>query len=561
MKFALYARVSSDKQERERTIESQLWALRQHAAEQGYELEEQHVYVEEFPGDRLDRPQLDALRDGAREGQFDGVLLYCPDRLARRFAYQEIVLEELERYGCQVEFLERPISDNVEDRLLLQMQGVIAEYERRKILERTRRGRLHRAREGLIVSGNAPYGYHYVRRLDGVPAHFEVHEEEARVVRQIFDWLVGEQVSSSEIARRLRRSAWKTRRGGPWRNNTVGAILRNESYTGRYHYNKTRAAEPKRRKKAGGYVKNLKSSHPRRPREEWIEIPISRLIEDETFTRAQEQLRRNAALSFRNLRPPHQYLVRTLVRCGACGRARSGRTAYVGGKSYGYYSCTSRAVRPRLDPPCTSPAVRAGELDRLVWSEAEKLLRDPERILRYVQEQKGSTLRTRLDLTRHKLEELERARHRCVKQERRLVDAYEAEAIELPDLQERRSRIRRQKADLTLQIQQAEHALEQGQRTDSLRDGLTAFCHKIAGALKEITFEEKQRILQLLIEEISVHDGHVEIHYVVPVSGHLQLQPERLPVVSGQASGGLCGVGYWRDPPRGSSPAAGVDHP
>ena len=95
-----------------------------------------------------------------------------------------------------------------------------------------------------------------------------------------------------------------------------------------------------------------------------------------------------------------------MVRCGACGPARSGRTAYVGGKSYGYYSCTSRAVHPRLDPPCTSPAVRAGELDCLVWSEAEKLLRDPERILHYVQEQQGTTLRTRLALTRHKLQEL-----------------------------------------------------------------------------------------------------------------------------------------------------------
>ena len=252
MKFALYARVSTDKQERERTIESQLQALRQHAAERGYELEEVHVYVEEFPGDRLDRPQLDALRDAAREGEFDGVLVYCPDRLARRFAYQEIVLEELQRSGSQVEFLERPISDNEEDRLLLQMQGVIAEYERRKILERTRRGRLHRARQGLLVTGSAPYDYRYVPRREGVPAHFEVDEEEAQAVRQIFNWLVQEQVSSLEIARRLWRSAWKTRRGGPWRNNTVGAILRNESYTGRYHYNKTRAAEPKRRKKAGG---------------------------------------------------------------------------------------------------------------------------------------------------------------------------------------------------------------------------------------------------------------------------------------------------------------------
>jgi site-specific DNA recombinase len=138
MKFALYARVSTDKQEREQTIESQLAALRTYAVEKGYEVDKRHIYVEEFPGDRLDRPKLDSLRDRARDGEFEAVLISCPDRLARRFAYQEIVIEELERYGCKVEFLERPISDNPEDRLLQQFQGILAEYERYKILERTR---------------------------------------------------------------------------------------------------------------------------------------------------------------------------------------------------------------------------------------------------------------------------------------------------------------------------------------------------------------------------------------------------------------------------------------
>jgi len=107
MKFALYARVSTEKQGREKTIERQLAGLRDRGREKGYKIDERHVYVEEFPGDRLDRPQLDALRDGAREGQFDGVLIDCPDRLARRVAHQEIVIEELGRDGCQVEFIER----------------------------------------------------------------------------------------------------------------------------------------------------------------------------------------------------------------------------------------------------------------------------------------------------------------------------------------------------------------------------------------------------------------------------------------------------------------------
>ena len=532
MKFALYARVSSDKQEREQTIESQLAALRDHGREKGYEIEERHVYVEEFPGDRLDRPQLDALRDGARDGQFDGVLIYCPDRLARRFAYQEIVIEELERYGCRVEFIERPISDNPEDRLLLQFQGVIAEYERSKILERTRRGRLYKARQGVLVAPHAPYGYRYVPERDGVPGHLEVNPEEAEGVRQAFDWLIEEQLSSLKVAQRLRASRWKTRRGGPWRDTMVRYILGNECYTGRRHYNKTQAVEPKKRRNPRGYTKHLKSSHAMRPREEWIETPIPRLISDETFRRAQEQLKQNSRLSLRNFRQRHQYLLRCLVRCGACGRARCGRTARTGGVDYPYYVCSGLWQRPRPEPCCGSATVRVDELDRLVWDEVKRLLGNPEEILRYFREQYEGGVATTLDLSRRKLQELERQSGTLRKQERRLVDAYEAGVIELEELKERRAAVQRRRDDLQEEIKEAQKAMSTKERQRSIEEAIGAFASKFEASLEQVTFDEKQRILQLLIEKVSVDEaGHVEISYVMPVSGNLQL-PLRRPGTS-----------------------------
>jgi site-specific DNA recombinase len=191
MRAAIYARVSTERQGRDQTIDSQLDALRRWAAAHGHELKDDHVYIDEgYSGARLDRPALDRLRDAAREGEFDVIGVYSPDRLARRYAYQILLLEELRKAACDVEFIERPISDDPHDQLLLQIQGAIAEYERAVLAERLRRGKLQKARAGQWGAGEGPYGYRYVPKRDGVPGHLEIDEDEAAVVRMLYRWLV-----------------------------------------------------------------------------------------------------------------------------------------------------------------------------------------------------------------------------------------------------------------------------------------------------------------------------------------------------------------------------------
>ena len=169
MRTALYARVSTERQERQQTIGSQLAALRGWAAANGHPLAEEHVFRDEgYSGGRLDRPGLDALRDAVRDGAVGLVAVLSPDRLARRYAYQVLLLEEFRRAGCEVAFLHRPISDDPDDQLLLQIQGAIAEYERAVLGERFRRGKLQRARDGHYLGGRAPYGYRYVPRPDAM---------------------------------------------------------------------------------------------------------------------------------------------------------------------------------------------------------------------------------------------------------------------------------------------------------------------------------------------------------------------------------------------------------
>jgi site-specific DNA recombinase len=160
MRAAIYARVSTGRQERDQTIDSQLTALRHWATSQGHELRPEHVFTDEgYSGARLDRPGLDRLRDTAREGEFDVLAVFSPDRLARKYAYQVLLLEELRKAGCEVAFVQRPVTDDPHDQLLLQIQGAIAEYERAVLGERFRRGKLQKARAGQWTAGKVPYGY------------------------------------------------------------------------------------------------------------------------------------------------------------------------------------------------------------------------------------------------------------------------------------------------------------------------------------------------------------------------------------------------------------------
>lgn len=202
MRVALYARVSSDRQEREGTIGSQLEVLRQRAVAEGWQVE-MTCLDDGCSGAQLDRPGLDQVRDAAAARAIDAMIVLCPDRLARNYVHQMIVLEELSRFGVTVIFCEGGLTDDPHGRLMVQIQAAVAEFERTKIIERNRRGKLFRARQGVVVSGQVPYGYRKLSASDGLPARLEVYEPEAQVVRQIFDWHANEALSVRQIGIRL----------------------------------------------------------------------------------------------------------------------------------------------------------------------------------------------------------------------------------------------------------------------------------------------------------------------------------------------------------------------
>src|SRR3954452_4802185 len=230
-RVAFYARVSSERQTRDNTIASQVAALRERIAADGGQLEPDDAYIDDgYSGSLLIRPALERLRDAVAAGSIARLYVLAPDRLARRYAHQALLMEEFRRGGTEVVFLNRAISSTAEDDLLLQMQGVIAEYERAKILERSRRGRRHAARSGLLSAfTTAPFGYHYVSKdQGGGVARFDVIPEEAQLVWLIFALIALDRLSLREVCRHLQQAGCESRRGRTrWYASTVLGMLTN----------------------------------------------------------------------------------------------------------------------------------------------------------------------------------------------------------------------------------------------------------------------------------------------------------------------------------------------
>jgi DNA invertase Pin-like site-specific DNA recombinase len=263
VRVGIYARVSTEAQEARGTIGSQLETLRARVAAEGDDLVGEFI-DDGYSGARLDRPGLDALRDAAETGIIDAVWCLSPDRLARSYAYQILILEELARFDVAVRFADAPPLDDPQGRLLVQIQGVIAEHERAKFAERGRRGKLYRARAGEVLSTKVPYGYRRVARgVDG-PAHVVIYEPEAAIVRCVFsDFLAGHSLRHLAVA--LSNDGIASPEGkAVWRLSTICRLLRNEAYVGRLYWNRTHT----RYDPALG-----RNRQTLRPRDEWIEIP------------------------------------------------------------------------------------------------------------------------------------------------------------------------------------------------------------------------------------------------------------------------------------------------
>jgi site-specific DNA recombinase len=372
--IAIYARVSTARQEEDGTVETQLGVLRDYARQHGHTVVKEYI-DDGWSGDILARPSLDELRADATKKLWQAVLIYDPDRLARRYSYQELVMDELRERRLEVIFITVSSPKNSEEKILHGVRGLFAEYERAKIAERFRLGKLRKVNEGHILLSEAPYGYVYIPNQADRHGYLEVLDEEARVVRMIFEWVANEFATLRQVVRRLQQMSIRPRKSprGVWNTSTLCTLLRNAAYIGEAHWGSSYAVAPENPTKKDTYRKIRKSSRRMKPREEWIIIPVPPIIGKELFRRAGAQLDANHALSKRNKK--NEYLLAGKLRC-VCGRTRCGEGALRG--KHLYYRCSDRVLRFPLPPACKERGINARIADKLVWQVIADLMSSPE---------------------------------------------------------------------------------------------------------------------------------------------------------------------------------------
>jgi site-specific DNA recombinase len=357
MHVALSGRVSTTRQQQSQTTEQQIARLQDSVAPQpDWHLAEEHLYRDDgYSGAKLNRPGLDRLRDQAAFAAFERVLITTPDRLARNFAHQPLLIDELSQRGCQVEVLDRSMSDEPHDQLLLHLRGAVAEYERPLIAERMRRGRQAKLRSGqLLPWSRAPYGDLLDPDRPRDSNRVRLEPVQAAVGTQIFAWDTEPQtpVSLYWVAKRLSDAQIPTASGkSRWNVATVRGILRSSAYAGTAYWGRTRPAPARRRKSALLPVGPGASQQPAPP-EAWIALPGPAISSQETFEAAQARLDRNAQRARRN-NTAHECLLRGLVSGGQGQLSCTGRTLHPG---YHYYLCRGRpdALRAAQGARCTA---------------------------------------------------------------------------------------------------------------------------------------------------------------------------------------------------------------
>jgi site-specific DNA recombinase len=518
IRAAIYARVSSDRQAQEQTIDSQVEDLHKQVAADAATLQDKNRFLDDgVSGSTLNRPALERLRDAAYTGDFRRLYVHSPDRLARKYAYQVLIVDELQKLDVEIVFLNRAIGVSPEEDLLLQMQGMFAEYERAKIMERSRRGKRHAATRGSVnVLSSAPYGYRFItRREGGGEAAYEIHDEQASIVRQVFEWVGRDRLSIGEVTRRLTKSDTKTATGKDWWDRTtVWGMLKNPAYKGSAAFGKTRVGprRPQLRTQRGH------SKTPRRTvsiydteASEQLSIPVPAIVSEELFDATQTQLTENRQRG-RESKRGAKYLLQGLLECGCCGYAFYGkkvsRSSAKGKVHYAYYRCIGTdAYRFGGTRVCENKQARTDKLDEAVWQDACDLLRHP-KLLRKEYERRLATP-SDSDL----LASLKKQVASSQRSVDRLIDAFADGVLDRNEFDPRLKRARVRLAKHESQVKELEAETRQ---ESSLREALAcleSFSESIESNLKTADWTMRREILRTLIERVVVEENQIRIVY------------------------------------------------
>lgn len=515
---AIYARVSSQRQKEEDTIDSQIEAIKLYAKEKGYHVNERYIFLDNgFSGGSLQRPALDELRELIRFETIATLLIYAPDRLSRNYTHQLILMEEFRKQGVEVCFLKNPpSSDTPEAKMFQHFQGIFAEYERALIVDRARRGRIYKAKQGDVsVIPSLPYGYRRIK--NGGSTFVEVVEEEAKVVKEIFRLCAYETLPVSKIAQRITMTGIKPRKGGSeWSMRTILDILKNPTYLGTSYFGKTERCEGSSDKirKYGSKI-YVKAKYARRvcQQDKWLPINVPQIINENDFELVQEALKKNKILASRNTKEPS--LLQGLITCGICGQPFYKRIRKNGEKSISYYNC--RAKVDKKVKKCLNKSIRQEEIDKHVFEEVLKLLKTPALIQQELDRRAKEA--SNVDELRQQEIILRKGLAKLLHERDRLLDAYQSGVIDLKELKKRNKQLDEQKKKFEKDIESLQAVKIQEKEGFELGNIFENIIKRMEHRAQDLTFEEKRKLIRLLVEEVVIHKDTISlVHCISPIA-------------------------------------------
>jgi site-specific DNA recombinase len=515
---AIYARVSCEQQVQQQTIASQIAALRERVMTDGLVLDEELVFVDDgYSGSTLMRPSLERLRDMAYAGAFDRLYVHSPDRLARKYAYQVLLLDELKRTGIEMTFLNRSIGETPEEELLLQVQGVIAEYERAKIIERSRRGRRHAAQRGsLNAIAHAPYGYRYINKHQaGGEAYYQIVPHEAAVVRQMFEWVALDRLSLAALSRRLHEQGLRSPKGNEhWNRTSICDMLKNTAYKGLAGYGKTRVGErlPRLRlpRNQPDTPRRAQTCHDTSPSEQ-ISIPVPAIVSEELFATVQEQLEENRQRQRTQKQTGAQYLLQGLMLCGCCGSAYCGKHGRKGGR-YPYYRCLGTdAYRFGGQRMCRNKTIPAAALEAAVWNDVRDVLRDPDAVRKEYERRLHENAPDDTIASEQLKRQMKSTRHTIS----RLIDAYADGLLTKDEFDPRMRTAKTRLAQMEARSTETVHRKSQRAELQHAIGQFNNFAEQLSKGLNQADWTTRREIIRTMVKAVKIENDDVRITYRV----------------------------------------------
>jgi site-specific DNA recombinase len=510
MALAIYIRVSTDAQvESGTSLGTQIDACRKKAQDLGYDLSKEIIYSDEGEsGADIDRPALNALRGDIELGIINNaVICFDPDRLSRKLHYQLILEEEFKSSNIPLIFVNSENKrETPEGMLLFHMQGAVAEYERTKIKERTIRGKLAKARQGQIMPmRNTPYGYNWE---DG---KLKINNNEIKIVKNVFQWYISG-LTMKNIGQKLIDMGFQARLG-QWNASTIRNILKNETYVGRFWYNRRKHERLSTKTESGNHAIKEKQ----RPKSDHILIEVPAIIDEITWQKAQAQKTKNTIYSKRNTKL--KYMARGgYLRCADCGRVLQ-NTSYTvghGEKSYsvGVYRCPNLNPRSYKTEKCPSSNIKAKLLDNFIWEDLITMWINPQRLELF-----DNTLsnKNNIDFEKER-KHLEVLQSKIKIEKDKILSLYRKELITLEDVESQLESIKRREHFISNQweslIQQEKDSRKQTMTKEEKQE-IFNILDPFLLTQENFTLEDKQFILHNLVDIITVklRKGIVELTY------------------------------------------------